>query len=317
MTGVEVTLPQWPWRCQCLPPCSRLAKCSQNRRQRGQSQSPWGKERGCPGSSYWPWSPTGMHWGPSSCTGGKWVREQHSVLPRAMQAECWQSLARPRMLGSRSLGAPSLSSAPAAGCPRVNETLLLLQTISDIFADNATLSSSLEASPAAPAWPPPHPTRPPHYHPPSLLWSHHPTRHLVPAPHPGGSSAAPRHNCNPERAAGSPRCPLTRCCCGNCIPRRITEPESSAGSKLPSKSRRPPATPPARGAARGVPACACLRLLRWCLGAAGGGSRAPGCPGLHPPAGDAVQRCCGVTMMPSLTPGISAPPRCRLSIVSW
>lgn len=103
--------------------------------------------------------------------------EQHSNLPRAVQAEWWQSLGRPRVL----------SSAPAAGCPRVNETLLLLQTISDIFADNATLSSSLEASPAAPAWPPPRPAQPPHRRPPSLPWPHHPAQHLAPAPRPSTS----------------------------------------------------------------------------------------------------------------------------------
>lgn len=55
---------------------------------------------------------------------------------------------------SGSLGATSLCITPAAGCPRVNESLLLLQTISDIFADNATLSR-LPPPPAAPARPPP------------------------------------------------------------------------------------------------------------------------------------------------------------------
>lgn len=163
-----------------------------------------------------------------------------SDSPRAVPAERWQRWDSPRALGSGSPGAPGPASAPAAGCPRVNESLLLLQTISDIFADNATLSLCRLPGSTSPAAPAPHaaPSPPPSLATVALPWS---SRHRAPTPRPAAFGSGGRIAI-PSGAAGSPRCPLTRCCCGNCIPRRIMEPES-AGSQLPSKSRRSPGSP--------------------------------------------------------------------------
>lgn len=83
---------------------------------------------------------------------------------------------------------PGLGSAPAAGCPRVNESLLLLQTISDIFADNATLSPACPpatASPGSTSLAAPAPRAAPTSPPPAFGPTVHPgtsPRHLAPAP---------------------------------------------------------------------------------------------------------------------------------------
>lgn len=128
---------QWPWHSLCAPACPRVAQPQQW----GQRQSRWdkgaarGRQRGHAGVP-------AATLGPGGC----------SDPARAAQAGRRQSWGGPGTLGRGCPGAPG----PAAGCPRVNESLLLLQTISDIFADNATLSLCRlpgSTSPAAPAAP--------------------------------------------------------------------------------------------------------------------------------------------------------------------
>lgn len=125
--------------------------------------------------------------------------------PKAAQSGRWQSWGGPSTLGRGCPGAPGPASAPTAGCPRVNESLLLLQTISDIFADNATLSlcrlpgSTSPAAPAAPLGRLPSAPRSGRHRAP------HPAPR--PAPRPDTSAGGARQRCNPKRSSRLPSLP--------------------------------------------------------------------------------------------------------------
>ncbi|XP_041871293.1 BLOC-1-related complex subunit 6-like [Corvus kubaryi] len=155
-----------------------------NHGQRGQSQSPWDK-----------WAAHDHQLGhtgvPVASLGGGGCSDS----PRAVQAGRWQRWDGPRALGRGSSGASDPASAPGAGCPRVNESLLLLQTISDIFADNATLSLCRLPGSTSPAAPAPHAAPAP---PPAFATMDGPV--VQPAPRP---DTAPRHLARRRSAAAA------------------------------------------------------------------------------------------------------------------
>lgn len=174
-----------------------LVQCWHNHGQRGQSQSPWDK-----------WAAHGHQLGhtgvPVASLGGGGCSDS----PRAVQAGRWQRWDGPRALGRGPSGASDPASAPAAGCPRVNESLLLLQTISDIFADNATLSLCLLPGSTSPAAPAPHAAPAP---PPAFAtmapWS---SRPRAPTPRPDtspGGVRQRRQDCNPKWSSRLPSLP--------------------------------------------------------------------------------------------------------------